>query len=223
MELNYNNLIEKNKAFIQIIKEVIIQNEYEKDILTYNRNNNTEDRLSLMKKLELINNKSDFYHLSINMSSNNQTHNINDYYLIIKNKQNNDNEYMFHFEAKEKKVKIKSIAHKIGTTYDSENRIKITYTPKSTVFDIIKIKHKEIKKVIKVQDNSENEEFNTLNDFYTLTQDFSLTDNLKSSLSIIGTDNEKERFIRNYKDFMIEENEKKKKLNNIVKFVKKHF
>lgn len=223
MELNYNNLIENNKIFIEIIKEVIKQNETEKNFLNYNKHNNTEDRLSLMKKLESINNKSDFYHITINMNSNNQTHNITDYYLTIKNKQNNDNEYIFHFEAKEKKVKIKSIAHKMGITHDSENRIKITYTPKSTVFDIIKIKNKEIKKVFKVQDNIENEEFNTLNDFYTLTQDFSFTQQLKSSLSIIGTDNEKERFIKNYKDFMIEENEKKKSLNNIVKFVKKHF
>lgn len=187
MKNYFEELIETNKEFIEVLKAVILESKKE---ATNSMFLSLEERkaATLNEKLSKLNKDETF--LNIRSTQKAAARSRFDHYILIKN--NKDNEYLFHFQTHRDNIELKVISHQF---YGNANILssKFTYSKKYTTFDSSKTKES-----LRLQGKDTTSNVEELNDLFKLTKDIDFLEDLKLSIKIIGTDIQKKNFINNF-------------------------
>lgn len=187
MKNYFEELIETNKEFIEVLKAVILESKKE---TTNSMFLSLEERkaATLNEKLSKLNKDETF--LNIRSTQKAAARSRFDHYILIKN--NKDNEYLFHFQTHRDNIELKVISHQF---YGNANILssKFTYSKKYTTFDSSKTKES-----LRLQGKDTTSNVEELNDLFKLTKDIDFLEDLKLSIKIIGTDIQKKNFINNF-------------------------
>lgn len=187
MKNYFEELIETNKEFIEVLKAVILESKKE---TTNSLFLSLEERkaATLNEKLSKLNKDETF--LNIRSTQKAAARSRFDHYILIKN--NKDNEYLFHFQTHRDNIELKVISHQF---YGNANILssKFTYSKKYTTFDSSKTKES-----LRLQGKDTTSNVEELNDLFKLTKDIDFLEDLKLSIKIIGKDIQKKNFINNF-------------------------
>lgn len=194
----FKEIEEKNKKFIEILKNIILDNrnslnqeQITKDDYNFSNIEPRYECVNLEKKITAINENLNILKIKFQLRPTGHKNKMDYYVTLIPEEKEHIGDYTLHFHLNKKTMELKSISHNFNL--GGRNIKKFTYTSKSTIYEIPKEK-----KSIKIQDKNTENNIEELSDIFLLTHDINFIEDLKFSLMIIGTDKDKDKFIKSY-------------------------